>query len=323
MFAVLRLPGWLQRSLDAAAESLLNSAQCRRVDFANPRGEAALLSPNSVSWRVFRNPIALFVGGVAAVILELAEPSIRAGIWEHSSFRRDPVGRLQRTGLAAMTTVFGPRSVAESMIARVVRMHSTVMGTTRSGASYSASDAKLLTWVHATAGYGFGHAYSRYVAPLSAEEFDNLYREAAPIAQLYGADDAPPSSAALKAYFTAMAPRLEASSVIFEFLQIMRTAPAIPRLLRWLQPVLIGGAVDLLPEALRERLGLGARYGLRCYQRPILKLAGALADRIVLTNSPASQACIRLGLPATYLHAGLHFQLEQAAPEAPAYTSKV
>src|SRR5471030_2530201 len=130
MFPIVWLPRSLQRSLNAAADSLLNPPQNRRVDFASPRGEAALVSPDSVSWRVFKNPIALFVGGVAAVVMELAEPSIRAGIWEHSSFRRDPVGRLQRTGLAAMTTVFGPRSVAESMIARVVRMHSTVMGTT-------------------------------------------------------------------------------------------------------------------------------------------------------------------------------------------------
>lgn len=70
--------------------------------------------------------MSLFVGGVAAVILELAEPGVRTGVWEHSSFRSDPVRRQQRTGLAGMVTVYGARSVAEVMMAGVVRMHETV-----------------------------------------------------------------------------------------------------------------------------------------------------------------------------------------------------
>jgi uncharacterized protein (DUF2236 family) len=309
MFPIVWLPRTLQRSLNAAADSLLNPSQYRQVDFATPPGEAALVSPSSVSWRVFKNPIALFVGGIAAVIMELAEPSIRAGVWEHSSFRKDPMGRLRRTGLAAMTTVYGPRSVAESMIAGIVRMHANVVGTTRNGVSYSASDKVLLTWVHATAGYGFAQAYSQYVAPLSAAEFDDLYREAAPTAQLYGAAGAPCTGSALLAFFTAMAPRLEASSIIFEFLQIMRTAPAFPKPLRWMQPVLVRAAVDILPQWLRGRLGLGKLHGLRLHEKPLVKFAGALADRIVLPDSPASQACVRLGLPITHLYTGLSYKL--------------
>jgi uncharacterized protein (DUF2236 family) len=305
MFPIVWLPANLKRSLNATADSLFYPSQFRRVDFATPRGEAALVSPASVSWRVFKNPIALFVGGVAAVIMELAEPSIRAGIWEHSSFRKDPMGRLRRTGSAAMTTVYGPKSVATTMIAGIVRMHAKVVGTTANGVFYSASDDALLTWVHITAAYGFGHAYSDYVAPLSQDAFDDLYREAAPTAQLYGAANAPASSAALSAFFAAMASRLEASPFIFEFLQIMRSAPALPERLRWMQPVLVRAAVEILPRWLRYRLGLGEVHGLRSYERPIVKFAGALADRIVLPESPASQACVRLGLPITHLYTGL------------------
>jgi uncharacterized protein (DUF2236 family) len=76
----------------------------------------------SVSWRVFKNPLSLFIGGVAAVIMELAEPRVRTGVWEHTTFRVDPVRRLRRTGLAAMITVHGARSEAEAMIARVRRI---------------------------------------------------------------------------------------------------------------------------------------------------------------------------------------------------------
>jgi len=74
-------------------------------DFTQPAGEPALAPPGGVSWRVFANPVSLFVGGVAAVLLELAEPSVRSGVWDHSSFKQNPGLRLRRTGFAAMMTV--------------------------------------------------------------------------------------------------------------------------------------------------------------------------------------------------------------------------
>src|ERR1700736_5192183 len=120
--SIIRLPWGLQRRLDAVAGALLNSQKGRPIDFTRPPGEAAFFSPDSLSWRIFKNPVALLIGGIAAVILELAEPAVRTGVWEHSSFRKNPMGRMQRTGLAAMVTVYGARSVAEPMIARVVRM---------------------------------------------------------------------------------------------------------------------------------------------------------------------------------------------------------
>jgi uncharacterized protein (DUF2236 family) len=151
-----------------------------RVDFRRPPGELALVAPDSVSWRVFKNPVSLFIGGVSAVILELAEPRVRTGVWEHSSFRADPLSRLKRTGLAAMVTVYGARSTAEAMIAGVRRMHDRVAGDTPAGTAYSASDVDLLDWVQATASFGFLEAYHAYARPLSAADRDRFYAEAAP-----------------------------------------------------------------------------------------------------------------------------------------------
>src|SRR5271163_4033452 len=130
MFASTHLPGALQRYLNGAVDALLGGESERRGDFAQPLREEALVPTDSVSWRIFKNPIALFVGGLAAVILELAEPAVRTGVWEHSSFRKNPVGRLQRTGSAAMVTIYGARSIALPMIAGVVRMHAKVAGET-------------------------------------------------------------------------------------------------------------------------------------------------------------------------------------------------
>lgn len=303
MSSIIRLPRSLQGSLDAATRTLLTPPKGRKIDFGHPTREQALLPPDSVSWRIFKNPVALFVGGVAGVILELAEPSVRTGVWEHSSFRKDPLGRLQRTGLAAMVTVYGARSVAEPMIAEVVRMHGQVAGQTPGGTPYCATDARLLNWVHATAVFGFAHAYSRYVCPLSDFELDSLYREGAPASRLYGTVGAPGSNVEVHALFDSMRGRLEASPIVFEFLQIMRETPAFPPSLRWTQRLLVRAAVEMLPGWIRERLGLCAHYGFRPGERAIVRLAGSLLDRIVLPESPAAQSCVRLGLPVSHLYA--------------------
>lgn len=270
--------------------------------FAEPAGEPALVSADSVSWRVFKNPVTLFIGGVAAVILEFAEPAVRTGVWDHSDFRRDPVRRLERTGLAAMVTVYGARSVAEPMIAGVVRRHGAVQGTTPAGESYRANDPGLLVWVQATASFGFIEAYRRYAASLSPEEVDRAYAEAAPAAALYGAHEAPRSDAERRTLFAARQPRFEPSPIVFEFLDIMRRAPIVPTPFRPIQRLLIRAAVELVPAEVRSRLGLGDRFGLRSWERRLVRAIAGLADRVVLRRSPAVQSCLRLGLPASHLY---------------------
>ncbi|HWH18770.1 MAG TPA: oxygenase MpaB family protein, partial [Allosphingosinicella sp.] len=155
MSKALLLPRPLQRSVEGFASGFLSPADAPAPDFRNPPGEPALVPPDSVSWRIFKNPLTLFVGGVAAVLLELAEPRVRHGVWDHTSFRTDPIRRLQRTGLAAMVTIYGPASAARAMIGSVNRMHSMVSGRTDAGAAYRADDPELLDWVQATAAFGF------------------------------------------------------------------------------------------------------------------------------------------------------------------------
>lgn len=270
-------------------------------DFARPAREAALIPAESLSWRVFRNPVSLFIGGVTAVILELAEPRVRSGVWEHSSFRTDPVRRLQRTGLAAMVTVYGARSQAEAMIAGITRVHDRVSGLTPTGQPYRANDPALLNWVQATATFGFAEAYHRYRRPLRREEMDQLFAEALPAARLYGAAGAPCSEAECHALFAAMRERLEPSPIVFEFLDLMRHAPALPAVLRPFQALLVRAAVEATPDWVRTRLGLGPELGLRRWERPLVRRACAAADRLLLPSAAPVQACLRLGLPADYL----------------------
>ncbi|MBK6705021.1 MAG: DUF2236 domain-containing protein [Caulobacteraceae bacterium] len=270
------------------------------VDFAAPAGAPALFMPDSVSWRVMKNPVALVVGGLAAVILELAEPRVRTGVWEHTTFRRDPETRMRRTGFAAWMTIYAPEDTARRMIAGVTRAHDRIEGRTPDGVAYRASDPELLTWVHATAAYGFSEAYSRYVRALSADEMDCFYAEGAPVAALYGADTPPSSRAALDAIFTTMAPKIEASDIVFEFFKIVRAVPILP--VKAVQRLMVRGAVSMTPDWARETLGLDRTFGLRAGEHTLLRAMGAAAERFVIEDAPPAQACKRMGLPASYLY---------------------
>jgi uncharacterized protein (DUF2236 family) len=297
----LVLPWPLQIGLEATARLLLESGESPHIDFARPVGEAALVAPDSVAWRVCKNPLSLFVGGVTAVTMELAEPRVRTGVWEHTTFRVNPIRRLRRTGLAAMVTTYGARSAAEVMIARVRRMHDAVEGRTPCGEAYYANDPELLNWVHATAAYGFLQAYHTYVQPLCSIERDRYYAEGVPAAHLYGATNVPASEAELTMLFRATAGRLEHSDIVFEFLSIMRSIPILPLLLRPVQHLLVRAAVDLIPHWARTILRLDG-HGLYGWEAGAVRQAGAFADRLILTTSPAVQACVRMRLPADYLY---------------------
>lgn len=259
------------------------------VDFAAPVGAEALTPADSISWRVFRNPVTLFIGGVAAVSLELAEPSVRAGVWDHSSFRKDPLTRLRRTGMAAMITVYAPRAAAERMIARVVAMHDQVRGTLDDGTPYYANDTRLLDWVQATASFGFIHAYHGFAHRLTEAQISAAFAEGAVAAGLYGATGAPRTVSEWEEMLAATLPTLEPSAVLDEFLQIMRTTPILPRPLRPVQRTLVKAAITMLPDSVRARLKL-TDVRLNAAERLAIRLMARASERLLPPSAPQRQA---------------------------------
>jgi uncharacterized protein (DUF2236 family) len=271
------------------------------VDFSAPAGAPALFAPDSVTWRVMKNPVALMVGGIAGVILELAEPRVRTGVWEHTTFRRDPAGRIRRTGYATMVTIYGPTDAARMMAAGVSRRHAMIGGKTPAGAAYRADDDELLTWVHATAAFGFLEAYCRFVHPLSRSERDKFYAEGTIAADLFGVRDPPGDVCAVDALFQKMRPNLERSDILFEFLSLLKQAPLLPTLARPFQRVAIRAAIEIVPAWARDTLGLNAKL-LPPGGHTALHALGAATEHFVLETAPPAQACVRLGLPAGYLY---------------------
>lgn len=271
-----------------------------QVDYDRPIGEASLVAPTSPQWRVFKNPVAIAIGGVAAVLLEFADARIRSGVWDHSTYKVDPIGRSKRTGIAAMAGVFGPASAARRIIGGVNRMHRKVVGETPKGEAYRARDPELLDWVSATAAYGFLEAYHRFVSPLTEAQRRAYYRDGEPVVRLYGVENPLTSDADFFAMLDRLLPRFEAHPINREFLDIIQSGKAAPAVPKILHRALARAAVSLLPDAVRQRLELGSEFDLTAADRLMLSLAGKLADRVRDRRSPAWQAARRLGLPGDF-----------------------
>ena len=152
-------------------------------DDPDDRMAAVMLAPGD-RWFADDRPIrrvhadaSMFVGGLRALLLQSLHPLAMAGVAQHSDYRTDPWGRLQRTADYLAVTTFGPAVDAELVVARVRAVHERVKGTARDGRSYSAGDPHLLRWVHICEVDSFLAAHRVYGAePLTRAEADAAIR---------------------------------------------------------------------------------------------------------------------------------------------------
>ena len=296
----LRNPVPAEREAAPAQEAKRAAAREWKIDYLSPAGEPSLVPPDSVQWRVYRNPIVMGIGGVAAVLLEFADPRIRSGVWDHSVYKVDPIGRSRRTGLAAMVGVYGPASVARRVISGVTKMHARVSGETPNGQSYRALDPVLLNWVFATALFGFFKAYHTFVRPLSPDDQVRFFREGKPVGELYGVTNCVGSEAEFVAMMEELLPGFEPHPINLEFLNIIESGRSAPSTPRFLHRAMARGAVAILPSVVRKKLELGAEWDLTALDRLALTSAGRLADHWRDRDSPAWQAALRHGLPGDF-----------------------
>jgi uncharacterized protein (DUF2236 family) len=156
-------------------------ARLRSADVTRP-------GPDSVSWKINRE-IIVIAGWGRAILLQLAHPLVAAGVDEHSTFRGSltaSVRRLRSTVGAMLSLTFGNEEDALSVAAGINVIHDRVFGRLRSaagafpaGEKYSAHDADLLRWVHATLLDSIPLTYELLVGPLTADERERYCAEAA------------------------------------------------------------------------------------------------------------------------------------------------
>ena len=198
----------LRRQIAAQVHSL-TGASLNQLDLDQPRGDPGLFGPASMVWEVHADFTSMMVGGIAALLLQMLHPLALAGVWDHSNFRQDLLGRLRRTSLFIAGTSYGGVADAERLIDKVRSIHQQVVGQAPDGRPYAASDPALLTWVHVAEVHCFLNAYLRYCNPeLPGAEQDRYYAEVALIARRLGAQDVPDSRQAVTAYLEAMRPQL-------------------------------------------------------------------------------------------------------------------
>ncbi len=63
------------------------------VDFENPPGDPGLFGPDSAAWRIHGDFTCMLIGGISALLLQALHPLALAGVWDHSNFREDMLGR--------------------------------------------------------------------------------------------------------------------------------------------------------------------------------------------------------------------------------------
>lgn len=283
----------LRRQIEKQVHSL-TGASLGVLDLDQPRGDAGLFGPESMVWEVHADFTAMMVGGISALLLQMLHPLALAGVWDHSTFRQDMLGRLRRTSLFIAGTTYGGLHDAEQLIDKVRRIHLQVVGHAADGRPYSASDPGLLTWVHVSEVSQFLAGYLRYVDPqLPLAEQDRYYREVALIAERLGAQDVPKSAQAIADYLQRMRPQLLCDERTREVVRLLHDAPMPSLLAKPFGGLMMQAGIDLLPDWASDLLG----EHQAAWRRPLIRASvqrTANLLRWAVRNSAAQRARRRL-----------------------------
>lgn len=223
------------------------------------RSENALFPPDSMIWRVHGDVVSMMVGGVSALLLQMLHPAVLAGVWDHSNFRTDMLGRLRRTARFIAATTYGERTEAEAAIRRVRAVHAHIGGALPDGTPYRADDPALLAWVHVSEAWSFLAAWQQYGdRSLTLAQEDRYYAEFANIGSSLGAGALPRNRADTNQALRTMQPALVADGRTREVARlVLDQTPSNPLAIP-LQRIAMQAAVDLLPDWARRMHGLNA-----------------------------------------------------------------
>ncbi len=281
-------------ALDPARHWL--AAQIRaRVVGDEPARQIAMIRAPGARWfgpdraiRTVHADAAMFVGGLRALLLQSLHPLAMAGVAEHSDFRHDPWGRLQRTSEFLAATTFGPVDVAERAIAVVRAVHERVHGVAPDGRPYDANDPHLLLWVHLCEVDSFLRAHQRYGARrLSEAEADEYVADSGEVARRLGVIDPPTTVAEVGAGIAAFRGELRSTRAARDAARFLLVQPPLPLAARAPYAVLAATAVSMLPAWARLPLRVPL---LPVSERMLVRPAGAALTGLIRWSLAADVA---------------------------------
>lgn len=215
--------------------------------------------PGSAVWTV-HGSMTPIVAGIRVLLMQALHPGALAGVYEHSGFKEDPLGRLAGTIRWIFTVTYGSREAAQAATDRIRKLHYHVRGSYVDGTGahrdYVASDPELLRWVHVTYAESFVTAHRIWGGPIPGGP-DQYVREWAQAGTLMGVEN-PPSTEAevhreLDDWYASGV--LRSDERLAETVAFIRHPPLNP-LLRPGYSVLFAAAVASLEPKYRELLGL-------------------------------------------------------------------
>ena len=267
-----------------------------KLDLENPKGDPGLFGPDSISWQVHGDFTSMLIGGISALMLQALHPLALAGVWDHSNFREDMLGRLRRTGQFISGTTFGASGDANWLIDKVRTIHLQVTGTSLDGRPYAASDPELLTWVHVAEVSNFLAAHLRYRNPhLSEADQDRYYDEIALVAERLGATHVPRSRQQIADYLEGIRPQLLCDERSHEVIRLLLNAPAPSLLAKPFGALMMQAGIDLLPDWASDQLGLHQRPQMRKLIRAGVNSSAPIL-RWAVRNGSVQRARRRMGL---------------------------
>jgi uncharacterized protein (DUF2236 family) len=238
------------------------------------------LFPDGSVIRTVYADASVMLGAGRALLLQLAHPSIAAGVHDHSDYEGRPLDRLFGTLLAVNTVVFGSRDEADRIGRAIGRVHQKVVGP-----GYSASDPALVAWVNATLMQTAVMLYQRTIRPLAPDERDEMARDSRVVGAVFGCpvEDQPADWAAFRSYWESSVAALEVTPTARRVASSLLAGRGLPARPAWSPPLKVARAVTAatLPEGLREA------YRLPWRARDRAMAAAALGgSRILLPRLP-------------------------------------
>jgi uncharacterized protein (DUF2236 family) len=239
--------------------------------------DGGLFGPGSVVWRVHRDrsfPLA----AIRSLMVQALHPLAMAGVAQHSTWQRDPFGRLAATAGYVLTVTYGDTPAAERAAARVRAVHTHVRGTDPvTGLAYRAEDPELLLWVHAGMVDSIAEIVQRYGRSLDVADADRYVAEMARFAEILGvpANRIPTSVVTLRGYLESVELR-QLTPAASEAIAIVLDPPGLDAPTRELWHDLGQVAVGTLPGWARSMYGVTAPPAESMEREPVRQLIGAL-----------------------------------------------
>jgi uncharacterized protein (DUF2236 family) len=260
--------------------------------------ERLLVGEDSVTWR-YASDVRLYAVMLYPLILQVAHPTVGAGVNDYSDFEQRPWDRLMRTIDYVSLLVYGGGE-AGTAGRRLRELHKGFRGTKPDGQRYSALEPKAYAWVHATLLETYVRGHAEFGRPMSRAEVDAFYGEYRGLGRLIGVRerDLPADWDSFCDYFTeTIRTDLERTESVDRVLRSVShaTRPPIPvpdalwRLARMPAGRLLWvGGLGMIDPALRTRLGIRWRRSdetaFRALGRVSRGLEPVLPERLRVTG---------------------------------------